>query len=252
MRCRVQDNSFVTSVTGATRFLSNGTAFINTLFFRNHVVDNTTHVPKSDSIYLSPGGRFVNCTFAHNSAKFYSHNYNDFYNCVFSDTAVGDGDGARHQNRVNDSTSVRGLIAPVFGDVRVRAGSSVVGAGNAAYAADESIIPCQTPFPVERMKDLYGNAIPTSGAICAGCAQEEVVPAAGAVAAYNTGTFFDLTRQCRGRRHIFTRPTIQCRSAFTAMEPRVRCMRLPPFPACRCGSRRRQFTFRRGRTTRSK
>ena len=190
MRCRVQDNAFVTSTAGNTHFLSRGTYFFSTLFFRNWMMDPATRTLTTKSIFLANGGRFVNCTFAHNASKFYSHNYNDFYNSVFSDTAVGSGDGARHNVCITDSTTVRGLIAPVFGDVRVRAGSSLIGVGDAAYAADETIIPFQTLFPVERMKDLYGQDIPATGTICPGCAQTVATPAAGAIIAYDKDTYF--------------------------------------------------------------
>lgn len=189
VRCRVQDNAFVACSTEPTRYLSRGSAYFNTLFFRNRVVDNTTHETLEASIFLANGGRFVNCTFAHNEAKFYSHDVNYFYNCAFSGTLTGEGQ-TKYLSGFNDSTSARALIAPVLGDVRVRAGSAVIGTGDAAYATDETIIPLQTLFPMERMKDLYGQDIPSTGAICAGCAQTTVVPAAGAIVANDVNTYF--------------------------------------------------------------
>ena len=195
VRCRVQGNAFPASDmsnpnSASNHRLSNGTAFFNTLFVRNRTVDAATAKPVSGTILLSPGGRFVNCTFACNLGRFYSLSYNDFYNTLVSGTQFDTYGGGRHQNRADDATATRNLIAPALGDVRLRTGADAATAGDAKHVADTSLVPFPTLFTVERFKDLDGADIPSSGAIAAGCSQVQVTPSAGAVVAADTSVLF--------------------------------------------------------------
>ena len=196
IRCRVQDNALLASDmsnpnSASNRRLSTGTAYFNTLFGRNRTVDAATAKPAvSGSILLSPGGRFVNCTFACNLGRFYSLSFNDFRNTLVSGTQFDTYGGGRHQNRVDDTTATRNLIAPAFGDVRLRAGADAATAGDASFVVDAETVPFPTLFAVERFRDLYGANIPQTGAIAAGCSQTAVVPAAGAVVAKDTSVQF--------------------------------------------------------------
>ena len=195
VRCRIQDNAFLASDmsspnSASNRRLSTGTAYFNTLFGRNRTVDAVTAESVSGSILLSPGGRFVNCTFACNLGRFYSLSFNDFRNTLVSGTQFDTYGGGRHQNRVDDTTATRNLIAPALGDVRLRAGADAATAGDASFVVDAETVPFPTLFAVERFRDLYGASIPQTGAIAAGCSQTAVVPAAGAVVAKDTSVQF--------------------------------------------------------------
>lgn len=199
VRCRIQDNAFLASDmsspnSASNRRLSNGTAFFNTLFVRNRTVDAATAKPVSEgTILLSPGGRFVNCTFACNLGRFYSLSFNDFRNTLVSGTQFDTYGGGRHQNRVDDTTATRNLIAPALGDVRLRTGAAATTAGDAPLVADTKFVPFPTLFSVARFKDLYGADIPQSGTIAAGCSQTAVEPSAGAVVAKDRDVQFGET-----------------------------------------------------------
>ncbi len=193
VRCRVQDNAFNRHVFGGTpeRFVAQDTVFFNTLFFRNRVVEmETQETVRNGAIVFKTGGLFVNCTFARNAALFYPFSTSYFYNTLVSSTDFPAG-GAAHENRVDDTTATRNLIAPAFGDVRLRAGAPAATAGNASYVADMELVPFPTLFTIDRFKDLYGADIPTSGTIAAGCAQATVTPSAGAVIAGDEYTHLD-------------------------------------------------------------
>ena len=199
VRCRIQDNAFLASDmsspnSASNHRLSNGTAFFNTLFGRNRTVDAATAKPVSEgTILLSPGGRFVNCTFACNLGRFYSLSFNDFRNTLVSGTQFDTYGGGRHQNRVDDTTATRNLIAPALGDVRLRTGAAATTAGDASLVADTKFVPFPTLFSVARFRDLYGANIPQTGAIAAGCSQTAVEPSAGAVVAKDRDVQFGET-----------------------------------------------------------
>ena len=194
VRCRVQDNTFLRHVwnTSPDRYVSQGTAYVNTLFFRNQTVEKDTQAVVREGPIIFPGGeRFVNCTFARNDATFYSFSTCSFYNTLVTGSPVPTNDGGKHANRVNDTTATRNLIAPALGDVRLRAGAAAATAGSAEFLADATIVAFPTTFTVDRFKDIYGADIPQSGTIAVGCAQTQVESIGGAVIAGDASTHFD-------------------------------------------------------------
>ena len=73
------------------------------------------------------------------------------------------------------------FFAPAFDDFRLLSGSDALGAGDALHLSDllASVTP---PEGVDIYKDYYGNDVPKTGSIAAGCCQAaSPAPAAGAV-----------------------------------------------------------------------
>ena len=70
------------------------------------------------------------------------------------------------------------FIAPLYDDFRVLKGSETEFAGDASLIASAGI---EVPDGVDMFKDLYGNTIPSSGTIAAGCIQTVVTPQGGGI-----------------------------------------------------------------------
>ena len=69
------------------------------------------------------------------------------------------------------------LIAPLFDDYRVLKGSATETAGDASMLATAITL----PDGIDPYKDFFGNTIPNSGTIAAGCIQTVVEPQGGAI-----------------------------------------------------------------------
>ena len=80
--------------------------------------------------------------------------------------------------------------SPLDGDWRVRGDSEYLTLGDAKYIADLDWAADFEPY-----KDLYGNAIPTSGAIAPGCSQTTFTPACGPIRLNSKRIIVDGTRR---------------------------------------------------------
>ena len=200
VRCRIQDNVFVYATCSATpanevRVYQGSSRFLNCLFWRNKVVDQSGATMDS-SVYWADKGRLVNCTIAANRANFYSVNHAYFYNTVYALNRMRIDDGSVRTNQVHDTYSTRMMINPLAGDFRFRKGSSAASAGDAQYIASEIPMPdvdglgLSEDFRVDPYKDLFDNPIPTTGAIACGAVQQTAEPAAGALVANSERVLF--------------------------------------------------------------
>lgn len=120
-------------------------------------------------------GTALNCSFGDNGSP--PHTVK-LYNCLSMNNAGGNSTSATCANCVTDSTLPSQFFAPLFDDFRLIKGCAAETAGDASHIASAGIV---LPEGVDPYVDLFGNAIPESGVIAAGCIQTAVEPQYGGI-----------------------------------------------------------------------
>lgn len=160
-------NCLITRNTGAGGCVYSGCKVVNCT-----VVDNDPYVRSSVSLYNSVvhnnadgsnGERNVgNCSLDHCVTRI------DGYEANFSAEPIAS---------ITNASPLQ-FIAPLYDDFRVRKGSDAETAGEASLIGSAGVT---VPAGVDLYKDLFGNAIPATGTIAAGCVQTVVEPQGGAI-----------------------------------------------------------------------
>ena len=167
--CHVIDCRVVSGTSAGEK----GTAAF-TLFERNGRIG-------SGNVYVSRGIKAVNCTWTMSDLKsdfYYSSSYaTELYNCLVTSSVGGSGSGdyLTVADSILSDNGEYPLVAPLFGDARVRAGSAADGTGNPEHLAKISL---PAGWTLADIKDPYGRAIDTT-ALNIGAAQESVSVAGG-------------------------------------------------------------------------
>ena len=160
-------NCLITRNTGAS-----GCIYENCKVVNCTVVDNDPHVNTSVSLYNSV---------VHNNAKG-SDGEKNVANCSL-DHCVTRIEGYAADFTAEPIASITNasplqFIAPLYDDFRVLKGSDAETAGEASLIGSAGVT---VPAGVDLYKDLFGNAIPATGTIAAGCVQTVVEPQGGAI-----------------------------------------------------------------------
>ena len=180
--------------------------FARNIIAMNCLIIGNGNLDGYGSITDAGTAEFYNCTIACNRSQ-YAHMNGRFINCIEMPTKT-DGSGylssasgiivvtnsvlsygtRNTSNLLTDEVSAINperppFIASALGDWRVAQGTEAEGLGDAALLADVTL-----PESVDRYVDLAGRAFPTNGVIQAGCFQEVVEPAGGAVVFTKPGT----------------------------------------------------------------
>ena len=159
--------------------------------------------------YLITGGAFYNTTFYHNLNNYFAQGLQNVYNCLLAGAgnnitysagavtvthsivgrrrgdnynATGNAD-AGHLTMVDSSFAGSNMqfFAPAFDDFRLLPGSDAIGAGDASHLSN-LLSSVTLPDGVDVYKDFYGNDVPKTGSVAAGCCQAvSPAPVAGAV-----------------------------------------------------------------------
>lgn len=209
-------------------------------FVRSKIVSNHQIGPAS-SPKLCYGCNFLNCLVAHNSAwknGDMCHGGMKAVNCTFIDnrfsTQCASTSTGYFYNSITAGYKLSAHTSPriaaehlggdVFGhevytnvlmslwtdDVRIREESGCPKLGDAQYLTDTSLIPA-LPEGIERMVDLWGNALPESGSIWPGAVQESVASTLGCITSPMSvdGDYFtiDGVEHYQGTYHYSTVPT---------------------------------------------
>ena len=172
----------------------------------NCLIIGNGHLDGSGSITDAGTANFYNCTLACNRSQ-YAHMNGKFFNCIEMPTQIsGNGYlssssgsivvtnsvlsyGTRNTSKLTtDEYSVINppkpqFIASALDDWRIVKGADAEGLGDAALLANVTL-----PEGIDPYFDLAGRKMPKTGAIQAGCFQEVVEPAGGAVVFANPGT----------------------------------------------------------------
>ena len=160
-------NCLVTRNTGAAACIYESSKIVNCT-----VVDNERMAQSTLSLYNSV---------IHNNSNGTTDEYNVRYcsldHCVTRIDGYYPYFSAEPVASVTNSSPLQ-FIAPLYDDFRVLKGSDAETAGDASLidAADLTV-----PAGVDLHKDLFGNAIPATGTIAAGCIQTVVEPQGGAI-----------------------------------------------------------------------
>lgn len=136
------------------------------------VVDNDPHVNTSVSLYNSV---------VHNNAKGSDGEKNvascSLDHCVTRIAGYAANFTAEPIASITNASPLQ-FIAPLYDDFRVLKGSDAETAGEASLIGSAGVT---VPAGVNLYKDLFGNAIPATGTIAAGCVQTVVEPQGGAI-----------------------------------------------------------------------
>lgn len=167
--CHVIDCRVVSGTSAGEK----GTAAF-TLFERNGRIG-------SGNVYVSRGIKAVNCTWTMSDLKsdfYYSSSYTtELYNCLVTSSVGGSGSGdyLTVADSILSDNGEYPLVAPLFGDARVRAGSAADGTGNPDHLAKISL---PAGWTLADIKDPYGHAIDTT-LLNIGAVQESISVAGG-------------------------------------------------------------------------
>ena len=194
VRCRFEGNH------GQTGNLARNIIAMNCLIVGNGTLDGSGYITDAGT------ADFYNCTIACNRSQ-YAHTNARFFNCIEMPTQINGGGylstqsgsivvtnsvlsyGVRNTSNLstNEATVINParpqFIASALGDWRVVKGAEAEGLGDAALLAKVTL-----PESVDRYIDFAGRAFPSNGAIQAGCFQQMVEPAGGAVVFEKPGT----------------------------------------------------------------
>ncbi|MBO5751638.1 MAG: hypothetical protein J6R80_04465 [Kiritimatiellae bacterium] len=164
--------------------------------------------------YLINGGKLYNCTFYNCQNDYFAPiNTNGMYNCLLAGSArsvtysagkvtlsnsiigprtdgykisTSDSDHLILENSSIVDSNVQ-FLAPAFENYRLVAGSAAINVGDAKHLA-KFLETHNPPEGIDIYKDYTHANVPKTGAINAGCCQEVITPAAGAV--FVTGADF--------------------------------------------------------------
>lgn len=159
VRCKVYENVIQTASTRSD--LAYYSDFVNSLICNNQVA-GSSGCPTCVNYNLN----FVNCTLLDNAFKIYPSD-TAFANCLFSSSPVSTAAGTFKDNFTEDLSNPVLWHAGLPGDARICEGRVTA----LQVGAAENLDGLSLQPGVDAYVDYYGQQIPASGAVCAGCSQ---------------------------------------------------------------------------------